>query len=101
MVSRVKLAKNNKEVVSIAYLGNVVDIWEAFYEHDILIDLGSYQTSLHNPWSGGYYPACLSFEESNIMMADKPEEFKKYIKISLIFAAVFIGYLYFNIGYNS
>ena len=83
LVSRVKLAKNNKEVVSIAYLGNVVDIWEAFYEHDILIDLGSDQTSLHNPWSGGYYPAGLSFEESNIMMADKPEEFKKYIQLSL------------------
>ena len=83
LVSRVKLAKNNKEVVSIAYLGNVVDIWEAFYEHDILIDLGSDQTSLHNPWSGGYYPAGLSFEESNIMMAYKPEEFKKYIQLSL------------------
>ena len=83
LVSRVKLAKNNKEVVSIAYLGNVVDIWEAFYENDILIDLGSDQTSLHNPWSGGYYPAGLSFEESNIMMADKPEEFKKYIQLSL------------------
>lgn len=83
LVSRVKLAKNNKEVVSVAYLGNVVDIWEAFYEHDILIDLGSDQTSLHNPWSGGYYPAGLSFEESNIMMADKPEEFKKYIQLSL------------------
>lgn len=83
LVSRVKLAKINKEVVSIAYLGNVVDIWEAFYEHDILIDLGSDQTSLHNPWSGGYYPAGLSFEESNIMMADKPEEFKKYIQLSL------------------
>ncbi|MEY3085011.1 MAG: hypothetical protein RL037_1191 [Bacteroidota bacterium] len=83
LVSRVKLAKNNKEVVSIAYLGNVVDIWEAFYENDILIDLGSDQTSLHNPWSGGYYPAGLSFEESNIMMADKPEEFKKNIQLSL------------------
>ena len=83
LVERVKQAKANKEVVSIAYLGNVVDIWEKFYEKDIYIDLGSDQTSLHNPWAGGYYPVDQSFEESNKIMAEDPELFKSQVQSTL------------------
>lgn len=83
LVARVKKAKENKEVVSIAYDGNVVDVWEKFDTENILIDLGSDQTSLHNPWAGGYYPVGLSFEESNKMMADDPEQFKQKVEESL------------------
>ena len=83
LVSRVKLAKANSETVSIAYLGNVVDVWEKFYEANIHIDLGSDQTSLHNPWAGGYYPVELSFDEANIMMAEDPELFKEKVRESL------------------
>ena len=82
--SRVKLAVKNKEVVSIAYDGNIVDVWEKFDEENIYIDLGSDQTSLHNPWAGGYYPADLSFEQSNEMMAKDPELFKKKVQQTLI-----------------
>ena len=80
---RIRKAKANKEVVSIAYHGNVVDLWEHFSKSDIKVDMGSDQTSLHNPWSGGYYPAGLSFEESNKMMAEKPDLFKEKVKESL------------------
>jgi urocanate hydratase len=80
---RVRKAKELKETVSIAYLGNVVDIWEKFDQQNILIDLGSDQTSLHNPWAGGYYPVGLSFEESNEMMANEPDKFKSYVQESL------------------
>jgi urocanate hydratase len=83
LAARVKQAKENKEVVSIAYLGNVVDVWEKFDEENIYIDLGSDQTSLHNPWAGGYYPAGLSFEEANELMAENPDLFKKYVQESL------------------
>ncbi|MCF6295781.1 MAG: urocanate hydratase [Flavobacteriaceae bacterium] len=83
LVSRVEKAKSNKEVLSIAYLGNVVDVWEKFDEENIFIDLGSDQTSLHNPWSGGYYPAGLSFEEANNMMASHPDLFKEKVQESL------------------
>ncbi|MBC7642699.1 MAG: urocanate hydratase [Flavobacterium sp.] len=83
LVERVKLAKNNSEIVSIAYLGNVVDIWEKFDQENILIDLGSDQTSLHNPWAGGYYPVDFSFEESNEMMANNPEKFKIEVQKTL------------------
>ena len=83
LVIRVKAAKEAKEVVSIAYLGNVVDVWEAFYEHGLYIDLGSDQTSLHNPWAGGYYPVSLTFEEANEMMASNPELFKEKVQDSL------------------
>lgn len=83
LCERVKLAKANKEVVSLAYTGNVIDVWEAFYEQGIHIDLGSDQTSLHNPWAGGYYPIGLSFEESNEMMAEDPKRFKGYVQASL------------------
>ena len=83
LAARVKQAKEKKEVVSIAYLGNVVDVWEKFDEENIFIDLGSDQTSLHNPWAGGYYPAGLSFDEANELMAENPDLFKKYVQESL------------------
>ncbi|WP_109301310.1 urocanate hydratase [Aquimarina sp. AU474] len=83
LVSRVKKAVAQKEVVSIAYQGNVVDIWERFYDEHIYIDLGSDQTSLHNPWSGGYYPAGLSYEESNTMISEHPDDFKVKVQESL------------------
>ncbi|WP_291285364.1 urocanate hydratase [Flavobacterium sp.] len=83
LVKRVLTAKANKEVVSIAYLGNVVDVWECFDKENIKIDLGSDQTSLHNPWAGGYYPAGISFEEANEMMASNPELFKEKVQESL------------------
>jgi urocanate hydratase len=84
LVARVKAAVANQEVVSIAYVGNVVDVWEKFAEENVYVDLGSDQTSLHNPWAGGYYPVGLSFEEANKMMAENPELFKKYVQESLI-----------------
>lgn len=83
LVKRVESAKANKEVVSIAYQGNVVEVWEAFDKQNIYVDLGSDQTSLHNPWAGGYYPVGLSLEESNAMMADNPELFKEKVQESL------------------
>ncbi|MDR5589432.1 urocanate hydratase [Christiangramia sp. SM2212] len=83
LAERVKKAKAEKEVVSIAFQGNVVEIWEYFAENDIYIDLGSDQTSLHNPWAGGYYPVELSFEKANEMMSSDPEEFKEKVKESL------------------
>ena len=72
-----------KEAQSIAFIGNVVDLWERLAERNIKVDLGSDQTSLHNPWAGGYYPAGLSFEEANNMMAHDPEAFKKAVRTSL------------------
>ncbi len=84
LVTRVKKAKENKEVVSIAFQGNIVEVWERFDKEDIYVDLGSDQTSLHNPWAGGYYPIGLSYQESNDMMANNPDEFKTHIKKSLI-----------------
>jgi len=83
LVNRVKIAKQKKEVVSIAYLGNIVDVWEKFDMENIYIDLGSDQTSLHNPWAGGYYPCDLSFEAANEMMANNPVAFKNHVKSSL------------------
>lgn len=83
LVARVKRAKENKEVVSIAYLGNVVDVWEKFDAAALHVDLGSDQTSLHNPWAGGYYPAGLDFEQANHMMATDPEKFKTIVQESL------------------
>ncbi len=80
---RVKEAVVNKETVSIAYDGNIVDVWEKFAEENIHIDLGSDQTSLHNPWAGGYYPVGFSYEEANEMMAENPEQFKKEVQKSL------------------
>lgn len=83
LVARIHSAKANKEVVSIAYEGNVVDVWEKFDAENLHIDLGSDQTSLHNPWAGGYYPAGLTFEEAKTMMADNPELFKEKVQESL------------------
>jgi urocanate hydratase len=83
LVSRLKVAREKKEVVSIAYLGNIVDLWEKFAEADVFVDLGSDQTSLHNPWAGGYYPQGYSFDESNSMMASQPEKFREAVEKSL------------------
>ena len=83
LIARIRKAVENKEVVSLAYVGNVVDLWERLADEDIHVDLGSDQTSLHNPWAGGYYPVGYSLEESKIMMAEKPEEFKKAVQASL------------------
>lgn len=83
LVKRIIIARENKEVISIAYQGNIVDIWEKFDEENIYIDLGSDQTSLHNPWAGGYYPADIAFEEANDMMANQPELFKEKIQDTL------------------
>jgi urocanate hydratase len=84
LCDRVKKAKINLEVVSLAYIGNIVDVWEKFCQEEIYIDLGSDQTSLHNPWSGGYYPVGLTFDESNEMMSKAPELFKEKVKESLL-----------------
>ena len=83
LVKRVREAKEKNEVVSIAYDGNVVEVWEKFDEENVYIDLGSDQTSLHNPWAGGYYPVGLSFEEANEMMANDPALFKEKVQESL------------------
>ena len=83
LVPRVKTALENQEVVSIAYLGNVVDIWERFDQENLHIDLGSDQTSLHNPWAGGYYPVGISFEDANTLMAENPELFKQKVQETL------------------
>ncbi|WP_282112701.1 urocanate hydratase [Maribacter stanieri] len=83
LVTRTKIAKSKNEIVSLAFIGNVVDVWERFFKEDIFIHLGSDQTSLHNPWAGGYYPAGLSFEESNVMMNQNPDAFKTKVQESL------------------
>jgi urocanate hydratase len=83
LCQRVRAAQAIQEVVSLAYLGNVVDIWERFDSEGIHIDLGSDQTSLHNPWAGGYYPAGLDFEQANELMAANPEKFKVFVQESL------------------
>ena len=83
LIARVKSALLEGVPVSLAYLGNIVDLWERLAKEDITIDLGSDQTSLHNPWAGGYYPVDYSFEESNEMMANEPEEFKKAVHKTL------------------
>lgn len=83
LVTRVKSAKENQETVSIAYLGNIVDVWEKFDTANVHVDLGSDQTSLHNPWAGGYYPADISFDDANEMMANEPELFKEKVQETL------------------
>lgn len=83
LCERVKKAKETNEIVSLAYIGNIVDVWEKFYEEEIFIDIGSDQTSLHNPWAGGYYPVGLSFDEANEMMSENPDQFKKRVQDSL------------------
>ncbi|MFH6602498.1 urocanate hydratase [Maribacter algicola] len=83
LVLRTKSAIKKKEVVSLAFIGNVVDVWEHFDKENIFVHLGSDQTSLHNPWAGGYYPVGLSFEESNRMMSEDPDTFKTKVQESL------------------
>jgi urocanate hydratase len=83
LCTRVQKAKMNNEVVSIAFHGNIVAVWEAFDSAEIKIELGSDQTSLHNPWAGGYYPVGLSFEEANELMATDPIQFKVFVQESL------------------
>lgn len=83
LVGKVKKAINNNNVQSFGYIGNIVDVWERFYIEGIKIDLGSDQTSLHNPFNGGYYPVDLTFEQSNKMMSTNPEKFKEYVYASL------------------
>jgi len=83
LINRIRKAVAAKEVVSLAYVGNVVDLWERLAEEEIHVDLGSDQTSLHNPWAGGYYPVGYSLEESKRLMAEKPEAFKQAVQASL------------------
>ncbi|MFN8776957.1 MAG: urocanate hydratase [Flavobacteriales bacterium] len=83
LAARVTRARQREEVVSIAYIGNIVDVWEYFLREGIRVDLGSDQTSLHNPWAGGYYPAGMSYEESNHLMAGRPDEFRERVQATL------------------
>ncbi len=83
LVKRIASAKAKKEVVSIAYQGNIVEVWEKLASENIFVDLGSDQTSLHNPWAGGYYPVGLSYDESNELMVKNPDEFKIRVQLSL------------------
>ncbi|MCP9198401.1 urocanate hydratase [Gramella sp. GC03-9] len=83
LLARVRLAINNKEVVSIAYIGNIVEVWERFYQEDIYVHVGSDQTSLHIPWTGGYYPVGISYEESNRLIREEPDLFKAKVQESL------------------
>jgi urocanate hydratase len=91
LIKRVKIAKKNKEVVSIAFHGNIITIWKEFHKNNIFIDIGSDQTSLHNPWSGGYYPYGLDFESANEMISNDPNLFKSKVKESLLIHAEFIN----------
>lgn len=84
LITRIKVAQSEKETVSLAFIGNVVDVWEGFDEAGIFVEIGSDQTSLHNPWSGGYYPVGLTYEVANHMMAAEPEFFKAAVQASLI-----------------
>jgi len=83
LLPRIEKARANHEAVSLAYVGNIVDLWERFAKENLDVDLGSDQTSLHNPWAGGYYPIGLSYEESNRMMAEEPDRFKECVQESL------------------
>ena len=83
LTAKVREAREAKRAESFAYLGNVVDVWEKFDEENVLVDMGSDQTSLHNPWAGGYYPAGLSFDDANAMMAEDPDTFRTHVQDSL------------------
>lgn len=83
LIPRIKKAQADKEAVSLAYQGNIVDLWERLVQEEVKVDLGSDQTSLHNPFAGGYYPAGISFDEANRMMAEEPEKFKDLVYSSL------------------
>jgi urocanate hydratase len=84
LIVRIKEVQVSKEAISLAYQGNVVDLWERLVKENMKVDIGTDQTSLHNPWAGGYYPAGISFEESNEMMAKDPEKFKKEVQKTLV-----------------
>ena len=84
LLERVEKARVGKEAISLAYQGNIVDLWETFAEKNIKVELGSDQTSLHNPWAGGYYPAGISFEDAKKMMAENPVQFKKEVQKTLV-----------------
>lgn len=83
LLARASEARSKREAVSLAYLGNVVDLWERLAADDVSVDLGSDQTSLHNPWAGGYYPVGVSFDDAKVMMAEEPETFKALVQESL------------------
>ena len=84
LIARIKKAQSSKEAVSLAYQGNIVDLWEYLVKENIKVDIGTDQTSLHNPWAGGYYPAGFSLEQSNEMMAKNPDQFKKEVQKTLV-----------------
>lgn len=93
LIPRIRKAISDKEVVALAYQGNIVDLWERLDQENIKVDLGSDQTSLHNPWAGGYYPVGYSYEESRTMMAEEPERFKACVQESLRRHAAAVGRL--------
>jgi urocanate hydratase len=84
LLKRINKAQAEKEAISLAYQGNVVDLWEFLVKENVKVDIGTDQTSLHNPWAGGYYPAGLSFDESNVLMANDPDRFKKEVQQTLV-----------------
>ena len=84
LIARVKIAQEHKEAVSLAYQGNIVDLWERLVIDNIKVDIGSDQSSLHNPWAGGYYPSGFSLEESNQMMSENPVKFKEEVQKTLV-----------------
>ncbi|WP_343565792.1 urocanate hydratase [Sphingobacterium sp.] len=84
LVEQVRMAMDKKQTISFAYIGNIVEVWEAFDHENIFVTVGSDQTSLHNPWSGGYYPMGLSFDESNVLMAADPDRFKQLVQATLV-----------------
>tara|TARA_B100001057_G_scaffold501048_1_gene620025 strand:+ start:1800 stop:3860 length:2061 start_codon:yes stop_codon:yes gene_type:complete len=92
LIKRVKFLKSNNKISSIGFLGNIVEIWEEFQKRNIFIDIASDQTSLHNPWSGGYYPISLSFDEANKMIKKNPDLFKSHVKKSLLRQVKSINY---------
>ncbi|MBT8283711.1 MAG: urocanate hydratase [Muriicola sp.] len=104
LVDRTRKAMEDSEVVSLAFIGNVVDVWERFLKEDIFVSLGSDQTSLHNPWAGGYYPAGMSYEEANALMVEDPEQFALKVQeslrkqVSLINAHAKKGTYFFDYG---
>jgi len=84
LVEQVRIAMDKQQTISFAYIGNIVEVWEAFDREHIYVTVGSDQTSLHNPWSGGYYPMGLSFDESNVLMATDPDRFKQLVQATLV-----------------
>jgi len=94
LIPRIKSAQSNKEAVSLAYQGNVVDLWERLVKEDMPVDIGSDQSSLHNPWAGGYYPAGFSLEESNDLMASDPDKFKEEVQKTLVRHATAVNTLH-------